>query len=61
LIKHPDQAKAIYGGFLPKALESGIYKPAPKAVVVGKGLESLQGALERLKAGVSATKIVVTL
>ena len=34
---------------------------APKPMVVGKGLESIQAAMETTKRGVSARKVVVTL
>lgn len=51
----------IYRDFLPQALENGSFVSAPPAKIVGHGLEALQGALQVLKAGVSATKVVVTL
>jgi len=47
--------------FLPKALVNGQLKPKPDPEAVGHGLEALQGALDKLKAGVSAKKIVVSL
>ena len=53
--------KAIYGDFLPEALKSGRVKPAPKADVVGHGVEHIQAAVDKLKAGVSGSKVVVTL
>ncbi|KAH6677491.1 oxidoreductase [Halenospora varia] len=53
--------QAIYREFLPKALKSGQFKPAPPLEVVGKGLEYLQEGLDRLKKGVSAKKLVVVL
>ncbi|ERS95191.1 hypothetical protein HMPREF1624_08402 [Sporothrix schenckii ATCC 58251] len=48
-------------GFLPRALEAGTYQVAPAPQIVGHGLEALQGGLDMVKAGVSATKVVVTL
>jgi NADPH:quinone reductase-like Zn-dependent oxidoreductase len=51
----------IYGSFLPQALKSGQFKPMPPAKVVGEGLGAIQGAMDQLKAGVSASKLVVTL
>lgn len=51
----------IYRDFLPQALEDGSFVSAPPAKIVGHGLEALQGALQVLKAGVSAAKVVVTL
>jgi len=53
--------KAIYGEFLPEALKNGQIKPAPKAEIVGHGIEHVQTAVDKLKAGVSGTKLVVTL
>jgi hypothetical protein len=52
---------AIYGDFLPAALKDGRIKPAPRADVVGHGVESIQAAVEKLRAGVSGSKVVVTL
>lgn len=43
------------------ALRDGILIPRPEPKVVGHGLESIQHAVDTLKQGVSATKIVVTL
>lgn len=44
---------------MPGALKSGQLQPKPDPEVVGKGLESIQAGLERLKKGVSATKLVI--
>ncbi|EUC27719.1 hypothetical protein COCVIDRAFT_19901 [Bipolaris victoriae FI3] len=52
---------AIYEHFLPGALAAGKYKCAPEPVVVGKGLDQIQEALERIKKGVSAQKLIVVL
>lgn len=52
---------AIYEEFLPKALANGTYTAAPEPEVVGKGLEYIQAACDRLKKGVSAKKMVVSL
>ncbi|EOD53023.1 putative zinc-binding oxidoreductase protein [Neofusicoccum parvum UCRNP2] len=52
---------AIYEHFLPDALASGKYVAAPEPYVVGKGLEHIQEALDVVKKGVSARKVVVTL
>ncbi|KAK8103164.1 Dehydrogenase azaJ [Apiospora sp. TS-2023a] len=51
--------KAIYEDFLPRALATGRFVAAPEAEVVGKELEFVQIALDRLKKGVSAKKLVV--
>ena len=60
-IKDNDVGKAVYEDFLPKALKAGTFVPAPEPLVAGKGLESLQGAVDLLTKGVSAKKVVVTL
>ncbi|KAK2770636.1 zinc-binding oxidoreductase [Colletotrichum kahawae] len=49
----------VWRDFVPGALENGQLKPRPDPEVVGKGLESIQAGLERLKKGVSATKLVI--
>lgn len=53
--------KAIFEDFLPAALENGTFVPAPTPLIAGKGLESLQKAVDILNAGVSAKKVVVLL
>ncbi|TGJ78215.1 hypothetical protein E0Z10_g10553 [Xylaria hypoxylon] len=60
-IKDDETGKAIYEEFLPNALESGSYKPAPEPLVAGQGLESIQAAVDLHRAGVSAQKVVVKL
>ncbi|KAJ5569633.1 uncharacterized protein N7459_009063 [Penicillium hispanicum] len=54
-------AKHIFTEFLPRALEAGTFIPAPEPEVVGHGLQHVQKAFERLREGVSAKKLVVTL
>lgn len=51
--------RAIYSDFLPNALAEESYVCAPEPVVVGTGLEHIQEALDRIKKGVSAQKLVV--
>lgn len=53
--------KAIFEDFLPEALKAGSYLIWPEPLVFGKGLESLQGAMDLLAKGVSAQKVVVVL
>ncbi|KAJ5802169.1 oxidoreductase [Penicillium pulvis] len=53
--------KAIYGDYLPQALEDGKLLASPEPVVVGNGLESIQAALNYHKTKVSAKKVVVSL
>ena len=52
---------AMYNEFLPVALESGQFRALPEAKIVGHGLEKVQEAMDTLKGGVSARKMVVTL
>ncbi|ETS79058.1 hypothetical protein PFICI_08911 [Pestalotiopsis fici W106-1] len=52
---------AVWKDFLPHALASGSFVPAPEPFVVGKGLESIQAGLDHLSKGVSAQKVIVTL
>jgi hypothetical protein len=54
-------AEAVWEDFLPKALASGQIVPAPEAVIVGKGLEAVDGALEAWRKGVSGKKLVVSI
>lgn len=54
-------AKPIWGEFLPKALRSGKILPKPDPVIVGKGLESIQQAVDKLKQPISAQKLVVSM
>ena len=61
LSHHKILGKQIYNDFLPGALRDGRIKPAPKADVVGHGIDKIEGAGRKLKAGVSASKVVVRL
>lgn len=58
---HNEVGPMIYREFLPSALESGQFRPAPEPEIVGHGLEVIPEALERQRKGVSARKLVVTL
>lgn len=53
-------ASAVFHGFLPRVLAEGTYNILPDVEVAGKGLEAIQGAMDTLRKGVSAKKIVVT-
>lgn len=53
--------KGVYEDFLPQALASGQLITAPPAEVTGHGIESVEEACKKQKAGVSAKKIVVTI
>lgn len=61
LNKHKNVADHVWGKFLYEALEKGVIKPLPEPLVIGKGLESIQKAVDRNKEGVSAKKVVVEL
>ncbi|KAF4540662.1 alcohol dehydrogenase [Lasiodiplodia theobromae] len=54
-------ADGLWRKFIPEALARGLIKAKPDPLVVGSGLGSIQDAMDRQKAGVSAQKIVVTL
>ncbi|KAH8700255.1 zinc-binding oxidoreductase [Talaromyces proteolyticus] len=51
----------VFSEFLPRALQTKQFIPAPEARVVGRGLEAIQEAMDIQAKGVSASKIVVTL
>ena len=53
--------KAVYADYLPQALATGTFIPSPEPLVQGKGLEHVQAGVDRLMAGVSAAKVVVTI
>ena len=53
--------KAVYADYLPQALATGTFVPSPEPLVQGKGLEHVQAGVDRLMAGVSAAKVVVTI
>lgn len=60
-IRNTPVGPAIFEQFLPKALEDGRFKCLPRPEIVGEGLQSLQKGLDKLKAGVSAKKLVVVM
>jgi NADPH:quinone reductase-like Zn-dependent oxidoreductase len=60
-IKDNHVGKAVFEDFLPKALKAEAYIPAPDALIAGKGLESVQGAIDLQRKGTSAQKVVVLL
>lgn len=57
----PEVARAVWGDYVPAALESGALVPRPRELVVGRGLYFVQRGLDTNKAGVSAAKVVITL
>jgi NADPH:quinone reductase-like Zn-dependent oxidoreductase len=60
-LMHDEVGPMLWERFLPDALAEGRYVAAPQAEVVGTGLEAIQPAMDRLRQGVSARKLVVTL
>ncbi|BCO46851.1 zinc-binding alcohol dehydrogenase family protein [Mycobacterium intracellulare] len=58
-LKNNEVGPAIYEDFLPGALANGTYRAAPDPVVVGEGLAKIPDALDELRKGVSAKKLVV--
>ena len=52
---------AMFRDLLPAALADGRYRASPTAEVVGHGLDAVPAGLVRLRAGVSARKLVVSL
>jgi NADPH:quinone reductase-like Zn-dependent oxidoreductase len=57
----PEVARAVWGKYVPAALEAGTLVPRPRELVVGRGLYFVQRGLDTNKAGVSAAKVVITL
>ncbi|KAF5720917.1 ToxD-like protein [Fusarium globosum] len=54
-----EQFKYWIGAYLSKNLSNGGIKPSPEPKVVGKGLEFINSALDKMSEGVSCTKLVV--
>jgi NADPH:quinone reductase-like Zn-dependent oxidoreductase len=60
-IKNNEVGTAIFGDFLPAALADGSYTATPKPTVVGHTVDDFQHGMDLQRAGVSATKLVVSL
>nr|WP_311256525.1 zinc-binding alcohol dehydrogenase family protein [Microbacterium sp. ARD32] len=60
-LKDTPVGAAVYTRFLPAALASGRYAAAPPAEIVGSSLADIPQGLRRLREGISAKKLVVTL
>jgi NADPH:quinone reductase-like Zn-dependent oxidoreductase len=60
-LMHDGVGAMLWERFLPAALADGRYVAAPAAEVVGTGLAAIQPAMDRLREGVSARKLVVAL
>ncbi|OXV12057.1 hypothetical protein Egran_00183 [Elaphomyces granulatus] len=61
LVDHPEVADAVWRDFVPEALETGRLRPRADPMVIPGGLEKVQEGMDRLRQGVSAPKVVVTL
>ncbi|KAF4544692.1 alcohol dehydrogenase [Lasiodiplodia theobromae] len=59
--QYKEIADGVWRKFVPEALASGQFKAKPDPLVVGKGLEKIQEAVDKQHAGVSAKKVVVSL
>ena len=59
-LKDNEVGPGIYRDFLPVALATGAYRAEPPAEVVGHGLQAIPAGLQRLRHGVSAKKLVIT-
>jgi NADPH:quinone reductase-like Zn-dependent oxidoreductase len=60
-LKNDEVGKSIFEDFLPSALESGAFIPAPDPLVAGEGLGSIQEAIHLQAKGMSAKKVIVLL
>lgn len=58
-VHYVEMGSWMFNDYLPQAIEQKKIVPAPKVRVVDGGIAAAQEALEIVKAGVSATKIVV--
>ncbi|KAF2735973.1 GroES-like protein [Polyplosphaeria fusca] len=61
VLKDTYVGEAVWGKYVPEALEKGVFKCAPEPTVIEGGLEKVQEATDLLKKGVSYGKIVVAL
>lgn len=60
-LKDNEVGPAIFVDFVPAALASGAYRAEPQAEIVGHGLDAIPAGLQRLRQGVSAKKLVITI
>lgn len=59
--KQPEVGHAIWRKYVPEALEAGQLQAKPDPIIIKGGLNYVQEALDTLKKGVSAAKVVVEL
>ena len=60
-VEHKEVGNAVWGDFLPTALETGQIQAKPDPIVISGGLPQVQHGLDRQREGVSAAKVVVKL
>lgn len=60
-LQENEVSHVLYEKYLPEALARGFFVAAPEPLIVGKGLENIQLALDTHMKGVSAKKVVVSL
>lgn len=60
-LRDDEVGRRLWTEVLGTGLADGTLRPVPDALVVGEGLGSVQTAIDRQRAGVSARKVVVTL
>lgn len=60
-LRDDEVGRRLWAEVLPAGLADGTLRAVPEPLVVGSGLDAVQGALDRQRAGVSAQKVVVTL
>lgn len=53
--------EAVWGNYIPGALEKGTFKAKPEPTVIKGGLEKCQEGVDKAKAGVSFGKVVIEL
>ena len=60
-ILHNEVSKAVYGEYVSEALKKGTLMAKPDPDVIGKGLDHMQTGFDKLRKGVSASKIVISI
>ncbi len=60
-LMHNEVGPMLWESFLPDALATGRYVASPAPLVIGSGLDRVQAAMDALRVGVSARKLVVRL